>query len=135
MCDRSQYEFKAGTRLRDRKDDAELELARVSKLTLPVCALSPNPDPSIQAHPRFPIMSGNPDDFTFSSGLPYDDEPSAPTAKSNPRLDFALDDLPRYRAGEDSSRDDRLEPEDRPANLYRKSCRILPSHREGCHPA
>lgn len=65
-------------------------------------------------------MSGNPGDFTFSAGLPYDDEPTASTGRSNPRLDFALDDMPRYRAGRDRAEEERTEPEERRANLYRE---------------
>ena len=77
-------------------------------------------------------MSGNPGDFTFSSGLPYDEEPSAPSGKpSNPMLDFALDDYPRQRSGRDRSHEERTEPEERPANLYRESRWMRMSDRAG----
>jgi len=85
-------------------------------------------------------MSGNPDDFSFSGGLPYDEQaPAAAPSKSfNPDLDFALDDVihsnPRRsggRAGDYGEREyrqeggtrERREPQDRTANLYRESIR------------
>jgi hypothetical protein len=66
-------------------------------------------------------MSGNPGDFSFSAGLPYDDETStASTGRANPRLDFALDDYPTQRHGRDRAPEERPEREERPANLYRE---------------
>ncbi|KAL7416625.1 hypothetical protein BDY24DRAFT_377696 [Mrakia frigida] len=77
-------------------------------------------------------MSGNPDDFSFSGGLPYDEAESrstaAPSKPFNPDLDFALDDIapPRRGGGRDGEyreyrqedRRERREPQERTANLY-----------------
>jgi len=91
-------------------------------------------------------MSGNPDDFSFSGGLPYDEEtPAAPSKPFNPDLDFALDDVihpnPRRSGGgggeyrereyrQEGTRE-RREPQERTANLYRESIEVVGGGGEG----